>query len=271
MVMLSSGGNLLNPDHTEYVTLSELINESKWKVPWIRRHVSSTIHPRIGDLFTVNRGLATGANAFFIMERSVAVKRGIPDVALRPILPKARSLETDVIEREKDGYPRVYPQLCLLDCELSQEEIRKKYPRLLDYLKTAPEEVLKSTLVRGRKPWYHQEQRRPSPFLCTYMGRGSNSCVPLYFIWNKSDAVASNTYLMLYPREALGELVTKQPDTLRKMFFLLKEINSKDLIANGRVYGGGLHKIEPKELLNVRFLSFPPWLEAVVQEYLPLI
>jgi hypothetical protein len=34
MVMLSSGGNLLNPDHTEYVTLSELINESKWKVPW---------------------------------------------------------------------------------------------------------------------------------------------------------------------------------------------------------------------------------------------
>ena len=270
-VMLSSGENLLNPEHTEHVTLSELINESKWKVPWIRRHTSSTFLPRIGDLFTVHRGLATGANTFFIMERSVAAQRGIPEVALRPILPKARTLETDVIEREKDGYPRVFPQLCLLDCELSEEEIRIMYPSLLNYLKTAPEKVLKSTLVRGRKPWYRQEQRQPSPFLCTYMGRGSNSCVPLYFLWNKSDAVASNTYLMLYPREELGRLVTEQPDTLKKVFALLKEISSQELLANGRVYGGGLHKIEPKELLNVRFLSFPPWLEEVVQKYLPLV
>ncbi len=270
-VMLSSGGNLLNPEHTEQVTLSELINESKWKVPWIRRRISSSLPPRIGDLFTVHRGLATGANAFFIMERSVAAQRGIPEIALRPILPKARTLETDVIEREKDGYPRVFPQLCLLDCGLSQEEIRITYPSLLDYLKTAPEKVLKSTLVRGRKPWYRQEQRQPSPFLCTYMGRGSSSCVPLYFLWNKSDAVASNTYLMLYPHEALGRLVTEQPDTLGRVFALLKEISSQDLLANGRVYGGGLHKIEPKELLNVRFPSLPSWLEEVVQEHLPLV
>ncbi len=270
-VMLSSGENLLNPEHTEHVTLSELINESKWKVPWLRRHTSSTLPPRIGDLFTVHRGLATGANTFFIMERSVAAQRGIPEVALRPILPKARALETDVIERENDGYPRVFPQLCLLDCELSKEEIEIMYPSLLNYLKTAPEKVLKSALVRGRKPWYRQERREPSPFLCTYMGRGSNSCVPLYFIWNKSDAVASNTYLMLYPCKELGRLVTKQPDTLKKVFDLLKEIDSQDLLANGRVYGGGLHKIEPKELLNVRFLSFPTWLEEVVQEHLSLV
>lgn len=270
-VTLNSGGNLLNPEHTEQVTLSELINENKWKVPWIRRRKLPTLHPRIGDLFTVRRGLATGANDFFIMERSVAAQRGIPEFALRPILPKARALETDVIEREADGYPRVFPQLCLLDCELSQEEIGIMYPSLLNYLKTAPEKVLKSTLVRGRKPWYRQEQREPSPFLCTYMGRGSNRYVPLYFIWNKSDAVASNTYLMLYPCKELERLIIKQPDTLKKVFDLLKEIRSQDLLENGRVYGGGLYKIEPKELLNVSFLSFPTWLEEVVQENLPLV
>lgn len=270
-VMLSSGGKLLNPEHTQQVTLSELINENKWKFPWIRRGKLSTLPPRIGDLFTVCRGLATGANNFFIMERSVAAQRGIPEVALRPILPKARALQTDVIEREADGYPRVSPQLCLLDCELSQEEIGIMYPSLLNYLNSAPEEVLKSTLVRHRKPWYHQEQRRPSPFLCTYMGRGSNARAPLYFIWNKSDAVASNTYLMLYPRKELEKLIIKQPDTLRRVFSLLKEISSQDLIVSGRVYGGGLHKIEPKELQNVRFLSCPTWLEEVVQENLLLV
>ncbi len=270
-VMLSSGSNLLNPEYIKELATSDLINKNKWKVPWIRCRELSTFSPRIGDLFTVCRGLATGANDFFIMERSVAVQRGIPEVALRPILPKARALQTDVIEREADGYPRVSPQLCLLDCNLSQEEIGIMYPSFLNYLKTAPEKVLKSTLVRGRKPWYRQEQRLPSPFLCTYMGRGSSSRVPLYFIWNKSDAVASNTYLMLYPCRELGRLVTEQPDILEKVFDLLKEITSHDLLANSRVYGGGLHKIEPKELLNIRFLSFPTWLEQVVQERLSLV
>jgi adenine-specific DNA-methyltransferase len=270
-VMLSSGGTLLNPEHTEDVTLSELRQESKWKVPWIRHRISSSPPPRIGDLFTVHRGLATGANSFFIMERSVAAQRGIPEVALRPLLPKARTLNTDVIEREKDGYPRVSPQLCLLDCGLPEEEIRTKFPRLLAYLETAPEAVLRSTLVRSRRPWYRQEQRQPSQFLCTYMGRGSKNCVPLRFLWNKSDAIATNTYLMLYPRKALDRLVTEQPDALERVFALLKEIRSEDLFINGRVYGGGLHKIEPKEFLNVRLSSFPSWLEAVVHEYLPLV
>lgn len=269
-VTLSMGANLLNPEHVEQITLAELIQESKWSFPWIRHRISLSKTPSIGHLFTVRRGIATGANAFFIMERNVAAQRGIPEAALRPLLPKARNLESDVIEREQDGYPRVFPQLCLLDCELSMEEIGTMYPRLLDYLKTAPEDTLQSALVRSRQPWYRQEQRQPPPFLCTYMGRGSRSRVPLRFLWNKSDAIATNTYLMLYPREALRSLLNKQPDAFETVFALLKEVNSQDLLRNGRVYGGGLHKIEPKELLNVRLPSFPPWLETVVQEDLPL-
>ena len=103
------------------------------------------------------------------------------------------------------------------------------------------------------------------------MGRGGKNGAPLRFLWNKSDAIATNTYLMLYPRKALDRLVTDQPDTLEKVFALIKETNSQDLLVNGRVYGGGLHKIEPKEFLNVRLSSFPSWLEDVVREYLPLV
>ena len=270
-VMLSSGESLLNPEHTEHLPLRELVNESKWKVPWILHRTLSAPSPRIGDLFTVRRGLATGANSFFIMERSVAAQRGIPEIALRPILPKARALETDIVERDRDGYPRVFPQLCVLDCDLSQEELELTYPGLRAYLETAPDRVLRSTLVRGRKPWYRQEQREPSPFLCTYMGRGSSRCLPLYFIWNKSDAVATNTYLMLYPCKELAALMADQPDASERVFGLLKEIRSQDLLAGGRVYGGGLHKIEPKELADVRLPSSPKWLERVVQDHLSLV
>jgi len=264
--IISSGGTLLSPEHTETIAISDMANESKWAVPWIRRQMSKSPPRRIGDLFDVRRGLATGANAFFILERNLAAKHGIPEIALRPVLPKARTLVTDIIEREEDGYPHVAPQLCLLDCDLPQETLKTTYPRLAAYLETAPPDVLNATLVRSRSPWYRQEQRKPAPFLCTYMGRSGRNGRPLRFLWNKSDAVATNTYLMLYPREALATLIKEKSDTLEKLFDFLKDIDSQDLLNGGRVYGGGLHKIEPKELLNVRLYSLPSWLEPVTNE-----
>ena len=139
-----------------------------------------------------------------------------------------------------------------------------------NYLKTAPKDVMQSTLVRNRHPWYHQEKRLPPPFLCTYMGRGSGKSAPLYFIWNKSEAIALNTYLMLYPHEELGKMLAAKPGIYMKLFSMLKEIELQEIIANGRVYGGGLYKIEPKELLNVHFMSFPSWLKDILPGSLQL-
>jgi len=268
---LTSGGSLLRPKHTEEVKVDELKNELKWTIPWVRKHRVSSSLPRLGDLFTVHRGLATGANSFFIMERTMAVRLRIPEIALRPVLPKARTLKEDVIEREEDGYPRVVPQLCLLDCALPEEQIRERYPSLMKYLESVPKSVLSRTLVRNRRPWYKQEQRQPAPFLCTYMGRGGRNGAPLHFLWNKSDAIATNTYLMLYPQNALDRLVTERPDMLSKIFIFLKETISQSLLDNGRVYGGGLHKIEPRELLNICLSSLPSWLEKVLGDQMPLV
>ena len=52
----------------------------------------------LGDFFTIKRGVATGANAFFILERAEARGRGIPEMFLKPILPGSRRLRQDVIE-----------------------------------------------------------------------------------------------------------------------------------------------------------------------------
>lgn len=266
---LSLGGSINHPEYVESVTIENLKSLGRWSIHGSDAKLATPLGPRLGELFTVNRGIATGANNFFIIERDIAAKNGIPERFLRPVLPKSRTLRTDVVERDEDGYPSVSPQLCLLDCGMQEDEIRANYPQLWEYLETAETlDIKNNTLIKNRKPWYRQERRDPPLFLCTYMGRGTKDIPAIRFIWNRSNAIATNVYLMLYPREKLAQKLSKQPEFQAKMFELLCKVALRGFSEHGREYGGGLRKIEPKELLDVRLLTFPNWLKGVIDRQL---
>jgi hypothetical protein len=103
------------------------------------------------------------------------------------------------------------------------------------------------------------EKRPSSPFLCTYMGRrDSGKGQPFRFILNHSKATATNVYLMLYPLPTLAQALLDQPELHQQMWQALNQISDQALMGEGRVYGGlqvyggGLHKLEPRELGNVQ-------------------
>jgi adenine-specific DNA-methyltransferase len=106
-------------------------------------------------------------------------------------------------------------------------------------------------LASRRNPWYSQEKRDPAPFLCTYMGRPGANGKPFRFFWNQSQAVAANVYLSLYPRGSLKHALSLKPELFPVVHSILLGLRPDQLIDNGRVYGGGLHKLEPKELANL--------------------
>ena len=56
---------------------------------------------------------------------------------------------------------------------------------------------------------------------------------------------------MLYPKPALAAALAKDPSLAEKIWKFLNSIRAEDLLGEGRVYGGGLHKLEPNELSNV--------------------
>jgi adenine-specific DNA-methyltransferase len=255
-VIMTVGGGLKNPELQETVALTDLRSAHTWTVPLSKKDEQSA-QLRIGDLFTVRRGIATGANEFFVMTRERARALGIPKSALRPLLPKVKTLDSDVIEGEPDGYPRVSPQLCVIDCDLPEDAIRARHPKLMEYLTTAKAlGIMNRRLLKDRHPWYKQESREPAPFLCTYMGRGSQGKTPIRFIWNKSQAIATNTYLLLYPRPRLAEILSRRPAEGGHVFLALQQAAANGVRENARVYAGGLLKIEPRDLSNVR-LSIP--------------
>ena len=101
-----------------------------------------------------------------------------------------------------------------------------------------------------------QETRPPAPLLCTYMGRqDTKSSRPFRFILNRSKATAANVYLMMYPKPELESELNRNIKLMEDIWQHLNQVSYETMIGEGRVYGGGLHKIEPKELGNVA-LSF---------------
>ncbi len=144
------------------------------------------------------------------------------------------------------------PRLYLLDCSEPEDEIKVRWPRFFEYLqKGHGDDIPNSYLASHRALWYSQEQRPPAPFLCTYMGRSGNGKHPFRFIWNRSQATAHNVYLLLYPKAPLHAALRAQPHVEESIFRALQRITPTQLLAEGRVYGGGLHKVEPKELAHI--------------------
>jgi hypothetical protein len=176
---------------------------------------------RLADLFSIKRGIATGANDFFILTPSEVAKHDLPGEFLTPILPSPRYLTSNEIEANAAGEPILDRRLYLLTCHLPEPELATR-----------------------------QEDRPPAPILCTYMGRrGDGRKYPFRFILNPSRATAPNVYLMLYPKPALAAAFQADPGLLRRVWESLSHLSTK-IVAEGRVYGGGLHKLEPSELGN---------------------
>jgi hypothetical protein len=208
--------------------------------------------PTLRDVFTIKRGLATGANDFFILTEADTRTWQIPRPFLKPILPGPRHLVGEIIEALADGEPDVSPRLYLLDCSEPEEWIKIRWPRFYEYLRLGRQRRIHASYLASRRaPWYSQEQRPAAPFLCTYMGRTQSGKRPFRFLWNRSQATAHNVYLMMYPKGPLREALEKRGELARSVFEELQRIAPSDLLSEGRVYGGGLHKLEPAELGNL--------------------
>ena len=252
-VLFTYGGTLLEPKLARRVSWRDLAQEPKWtRFPAVGvREQSDT--PIISHFFKIKRGLATGHNEYFILSEEEIKSRGLPMEAFQPILPSPRYLTQDEVMADDEGNPRIARRCFLLDTKLSENEIRDRFPALHAYLQDGKSRRLHERyLCRHRSLWYGQEARPPAPIVCTYLGRGdTKSGRPFRFILNHSRATVANVYLAMYPTATFRRATERDPDLIRRAWQVLNAITPERLLGEGRVYGGGLHKLEPRELANV--------------------
>jgi hypothetical protein len=268
-----SYGDYLDPQEQRTMPTSELRRLNKWTMSHFDNNGPSSDAPRLKDLFSVRRGIATGANGFFIIDSNTVARYDIPSVFLKPILPSPRYLRETIIRATVDGLPDVSGFRYLLDCHLPPDEVRRQHPGLWRYLEEGiARGIPDGYLCAQKEVWYYQERREPAPFLASYMGRssGSRKC-PIRFFVNLSDAIVTNVFLNLYPTSGLTACLDRDKERLIELGVALNNVPAECILHAGRAYGGGLHKIEPKELLEVQLTSAPAWLGDALTRQLVLI
>lgn len=253
-VEFTYGDSISRPTASEKVRSTALKKMSKWNNSSIlsAQKINNDSGRKLSDLFDIKRGVATGANHFFILTPEQIHEWDIPSEFLTPILPSPRHLLEPEIGSDHQGNPNLDRKLFLLTCKQPIEVLKRHYPSVYNYLQEGEKAGISARyLCRHRSLWYQQETRSPALFLCPYMGRNqSKNGKPFRFILNHSKAIAPNVYLMMYPKARLELLMATHPELIQLIWKALNAIPLQNLLHEGRVYGDGLHKLEPKELSN---------------------
>ncbi len=295
-VKLTYGGTLLKPETSKNFSINHLSSKAKWSGLFLdtdneKAQVDLDIKKRreesilgkeredtitgknkrqllLSDFFEVKRGIATGANKYFILGPKQVSEFRIPEEFLTPVLPNPRNLKSNIVEADEYGNPILDQKSYLLTCSLPEEDIENKYPSVWKYLQMGKEMgISNGYLCQSRKLWYLQEKRPGCTFLCAYMGRQDDKkSTPFRFILNLSNATATNSYHILYPKSILKKVLEDNPNLVKLIWQAFEAISSKTLTQEGRIYGGGMHKMEPGELANVPAEN----IFQLIQKYLTL-
>jgi adenine-specific DNA-methyltransferase len=225
---------------SKQVELVQLTKEQKWSRPTVQR-VKGT---RLGDVARIRRGIATGCNEFFVISEARRRARDIPLEQVRACATSPRVFDEEVLTKATfDAMPDDQPRWVLACAD--PDEGRADTP-LGRYLRWGRRKMRahKGYLASKRKPWYALESRAECPILFTYFNRKRPR-----FIRNSAGALPLNTFLIVEPKPGVD------PEALHAA--LTSEPVMKSLTGDARVYGGGLWKLEPSELMAIRLPSFP--------------
>jgi adenine-specific DNA-methyltransferase len=216
-------------------TTVRLAHTRRWSTPNVRLGAGTPL----AELARVRRGIATGANRFFVVSEATRRQWQLPLPLLRACLYRPRLFPDELIDDAVlDALPDDAPRWVLNSPHADHDQ---RPDALGHYLRWGQQEkdADQSFLARYREVWHQPEERDSCALVIPYCNRG----LPR-FIRNTSGAVPLNTFHVIEPyvHVEADELwrMLNQPEVLRQVKRL------------GRDYGNRMWKVEPGDLRKVR-------------------
>ncbi len=220
---------------TRYYAQVELNPDVKWKQYYqVQNQLKFKNLVPFSKYAKVVRGIATGANDYFVFNNSKANEYDIGEEFLLPCICKSNDVKTSIFTindyqklKESDKKVLILNAIDGLNNEAIANYIRKG----------EKDEVNKKYLTSSRTPWFSLEKRPPSPIWVSVFNR----TLGLRFIKNEANISNLTTFHCVY---------IKDHSLSVDLFFayLLTQVAHNIFIDNSREYGDGLTKFEPNDL-----------------------
>jgi len=237
------------------IKVTDLNPNKKWRIYYQAQRSKKYQHLiPFKNVAKVVRGIATGANEYFVFNKTKAWKYKIAEKNLLPCITKSK----DVIKpffTEED-----FEKLKLNDANIYLINAGK-YPcdmHILTYLKMGEAEgIHKRYLTSKRNPWHLLEKRPPSPIWVGVFYRNG-----IKFIRNEAGICNLTTFHCVY----LVNDIFYNIDVDLLFAYLLTDTAKEIFNDNRREYGNGLNKFEPNDLNNAFMLDLSLLSENKVSE-----
>lgn len=205
----------------------------KWSPLFERGSPRSTKGPKLQEIATCSRGIATGANAYFVLRESKRLAWGIDRRDLRLCISKARQITGDrlravemrhLVERDEPVWllsPR-----------------RRLSAAVTQYLAEGRRLGIDLRYLPSHRPtWFRPEVREPAPILVSVFARGA-----FRFVRNEARVLNLTAYHGIYPR-------SPRAADVRSLHKYLCSRSARDALRrHRRIYGAGLSKLEPRDV-----------------------
>lgn len=193
---------------------------------------------RLGNVAMCSRGIATGANTFFTLRESERRewKINLADVQLcitKAAQLRGARLDAAALRRLVERDERIY----LLR---PRRPLRPAVKRYLAHGRSLG--VDRRHLPSHRPIWYMPENRPPAPILIAVFSRGD-----FRVVWNEARALNLTAYHGIYPR-ASGSVGADRRKAKQLFEYLCSPAGRRAIALHRRVYGGGLYKLEPRDV-----------------------
>ena len=188
---------------------------------------------RLSDYGRFSRGIATGANAFFILSKSDIAKNGLADDSYVPCITKSQQVkrltfsDNDFAALAENDAP-----VFLFSPGKHPDEASCKYIKFGE-----SREFDKGFITRHRTPWYKTETRIVAPLLVNVFSRSGYKVVRNY-----SSALSLTNFHCFYPYALRAQYL----DWL--FLYLHSGVGRQLLSLSKRKYGNSLDKFEPNDL-----------------------
>ena len=227
--------DVLDQPPVKQVPVCELNANSKWLAYFdsASRSINMSDAVALSHYGHFSRGIATGANDFFVLRPSDAADMGLQDSELLPCITKSEQIRKPTFSDA--DYERLVMKnapILLFRADQNHSEQADKYIRFGE-----SEGYHLRFLTKSRSPWHKTESREPAPLLVGVFSRGGYKVIR-----NKSGAVNLSCFHGFRPNSYGNHYINR-------LFLYLASQSGRAVVSMSmRKYGDSLKKFEPNDL-----------------------